>query len=157
MNIIVNERDIKISQLPASMIRFKNFEGKRWNDNKRDFTIDLDIDSGRRAEDFGWTGLSWKHKTWNDPDSELVPCLKIKIGEYRPTVYYASSDGRRTPVNFEQIDIDHIDNRDLEWISVYATAYDSDNGPKHYRTAYANEIVIKFKPSPFASEFSEDY
>lgn len=155
--IVINEDSIKISRLPGDAIRYKNFEGVRWGDGKRDFTIDIDHDNGIRAEDLGWTCLSWKHEVWNDPDSEVVPCLKIKIGNYRPEVYYVGQNGKRNQVPFEQIDIDHIDKRPIEWISIYAVASDNDSGGRHYHTAYLSEISIKFKASPFAEEFGEAY
>lgn len=152
---VVNEYSIKLSRLPGRQIRFKNFEGIRWNDGKRDFTVVIDNESGKRAEELGWTCVSWKPSIWNDPESELVPCFRVKIGSYLPVVYYVASDGSRTEVAFEQIDIDHLDKRDIDWISFYATASDTDSMGKHYHTAYLREISIKFKASPFAEEFGE--
>lgn len=156
MNIVVNERNIKISQLPGRMIRFKNFEGERWGDGKRDFTIELDEASGRRAEELGWTCISWKNKIWNDPESELIPCMRIKIGNYLPDTYIASGSGSRSEVPFQTLDDNHIDSRSIEWISLYCTASDSDSMGKHYHTAYLSEITVKFEASPFADEFGEE-
>ena len=156
-------RTLKFEEVPGTDLWYRNMQGSPSEYNpagNRNFAIGISDELAAELENEGWTCITHKPRSANDPDSPIISRFKIKMNFNSmnpPRIYIASSDGtRRTQVDEQYLDDQNIDRRGIEWCDIAVNPYNRTVNGKDYCSAYLSELTIKLKEGAFDYKYAED-
>ena len=145
-----------ILKIDNARIIFRNFSGRASKFNSkgdRNFCVVIDnADVGRQMADDGWNIKIRPPREDGEEPFMYLP-VKIKYGEYPPTVYL-SSGPNRTKLTEETVNV--VDDIDILGVDLDIRPYDWDVNGNTGRTAYLQSMWITQKVDRFAQRYSEE-
>ena len=141
-------------ELENARIIFRNFRGEeeRYNPaGKRNFSVIIPDEVEQRLIADGW---NIKHLAPRDEDDTPTPYLQVAVSydNYPPAVYMISN-GRKTELNNETIDI--LDRAELENVDMVITPYFWEMTNGSGIKAYLKEMYVTVRTSRFADKYSD--
>ena len=145
-----------ILKIDNARIIFRNFSGRASKFNRegdKNFCVVIEnADVGRQMADEGWNIKIRPPREDGEEPFMYLP-VKIKYGEYPPTVYL-SSGPNTTKLTEETVNV--IDDIDILSVDLDIRPYDWDVNGNTGRTAYLQSMWITQKVDRFAQRYSDE-